>query len=122
MMTSAWRATSVEFATTFARAQIVGNRERAVDDELMIAVEQVARHVRAHDAEADETDVCHMNVSLLGRNGTAGVRLRGAPRVRGRRRVAASRALPSWWCGVCIRSRRSRRNRAGRAARTGTRS
>jgi hypothetical protein len=41
----------------------------------MIAVEQVARHVRAHDAEADETDVCHMNVSLLGRNGTAGVRL-----------------------------------------------
>jgi hypothetical protein len=29
----------------------------------MTALDEVARHVRAHDAEADETDLCHVSES-----------------------------------------------------------
>ncbi|NYH19603.1 hypothetical protein GGD41_006831 [Paraburkholderia bryophila] len=53
-------------------AQIVRHRIRAVHEQRVTALDKVARHVRAHDAEADKTDLCHVSESPV---------LFGVPRV-----------------------------------------
>ena len=56
---SALRATSAALAQGLAvvAAMAVGHLAAGVDEQLVAGVDQVQRHRRAHDAQADESDV-----------------------------------------------------------------
>ena len=72
-------------------------------------VEQVARHGRAHDAEADEADCCHVLSPFRQVDVCAGARSHAQAELRSPAEARSERRL---LCAACIRSRSSRRSRS----------
>ena len=98
------------------RRDAVGKLAQGIDEQLMAGVDEVQRHGRAHDTEANKTD-------LEGgkRHGYFSVEIEIVS-VRGLRRPSNAGASPvrfQWWWQACIRNRSSRCNQCGPSARTG---